>query len=143
MPAHPIRTLEEVLKAIEGSGGVKMNIARALSVDRTTVDRYLANWKTAHEAYERELDAPTDFARSLIVGNMRAAHNAQQVAAKRAADGRGEWGDAIMDSADAKWWLAKKAKHEFSDRSEVDVTSGGEPINIRIVGDNPDDDVDV
>lgn len=141
MTVETRRTLEEVLTAIEGSGGVKMNIARQLGVTRLTVDNYLKRWKTAQEAYERELDAPTDFARSLIVGNMRAAHNAQQVAAKKAATGLGAWEDAIMDSADAKWWLAKKAPNEFSEKKQVDLTSGGKPL-IQIIGDDPDDDAD-
>lgn len=102
--------LKAVLKAIEGSGGVKATIADRLKVSRWTVDNYLERWATAQSAYEEEKGRIDDVALSVIIADI----------------------EENRDVSTAKWWVAKKIP-EFSER--LDVTSGGEKIIVRLTDD--------
>ena len=113
----PAKTVDEVIKAIDGSGGIKTIIARRLGVARSTVDAYLNRWKAAREAYDSEVEATKDYAESVIVGNIR-------IAAKQAASGE------AADSSDAWKYLSFKArergyvvKKEIEHSGQIDVRS--------------------
>jgi hypothetical protein len=113
----PAKTVDEVIKAINGSGGIKTVIASRLGVVRSTVDAYLNRWKAAREAYDSEVETTKDFAESVIVGNIR-------IAAKQAASGE------AADSSDAWKYLSFKArergyvvKKEIEHSGQIDVRS--------------------
>lgn len=139
------RDLDEVLQAITGSDGVKMVIAKRLDVTRHTLDGYLRRWKSAQDALDAEIGGVSDYARSVMVGNLKAAYNAQNEAARLAsketdpAKRAALWQAAVVDSADSRWWLSRKDPSEFGDKH--DITSGGEPLSIVLNwGDNADAD---
>ena len=120
------KTREEVLAAIVGSGGVKTTIASRLGVTRQTVSAYLLQWTSVQEAYDDECRGTSDIARSIVIGNLKAAYSQQAEAAKRK-----DWAGAVVDSADAKWWLKMKERDEFSERSELTGADGAD-ITIRV-----------
>jgi len=110
-------TLENVMTAIKGSGGIKVVIAQRLGVNRSTVDNYLKRWKQAADAYAEEVETTKDYAESVIVGNIR-------IAAKQAASGE------AADSSDAWKYLSFKArergyvvKKEIEHSGQIDVRS--------------------
>jgi len=107
------RTLDEVLKAIAGSGGIKATIALRLDVDRRTVDNYLKRWATAQEAYTQETETNADIAESIILGNMQAALQQQRDLKKRQEPG-------IVESGDAWKYLQYKGR----DRGYAQTTRG-------------------
>lgn len=129
------RNLDDVLEAIEGSGGVKAVVARRLGVTRKTLNGYLAKWVTAELALKQEEKSVGDIAKSIIVGNLRAAYNAQQEAAANK-----NWAAAVVDSGDAKWWLRMKLRDEFSERQELTGADGG-PLLV-VNWDDATDDTD-
>lgn len=140
------RTLEEVLEAINGSDGIKTVIAKRLNVTRQTLDNYLSRWKTAQDAYEHETSSVSDVARSVVVGNIKAAYAAQGEAIKAAQREPDPikrlalWEAAMIESYDARWWLARKERGEFAERQEV-TGADGEALTVRFVwGDNASDD---
>lgn len=108
------KTREEVLAAIVGSGGVKTTIASRLGVTRQTVSAYIQQWTSAQEAYDEECKGTSDIARSIVIGNLKAAYSQQAEAAKRK-----DWAGAVVDSADAKWWLKMKNSDEFSEKQQI------------------------
>ena len=60
------RTMEQVLKAIEGSKGIKTHIASRLDVRRETLDTYLRRWPECQAAYEVEVEVILDQAESKL-----------------------------------------------------------------------------
>lgn len=127
------RTREEVLNAIAGSGGVKTTIASRLGVTRQTVSAYLLQWSSVQDAYDEECKGTSDIARSIVIGNLKAAYSQQAEAAKRK-----DWAGAVVDSADAKWWLKMKERDEFSERQEL-TGADGTDLTIRIKYADADD----
>lgn len=51
---------EEVLKAVWGSGGIIVEVARRLGVTRATVSRYINRWSAVREAMEQEAQETGD-----------------------------------------------------------------------------------
>ena len=127
------RTLDEVLTAIEGSGGIKATIALRLDVSRNTVDNYLKRWATAQEAYTQETETNTDIAESIILGNMQAALQQQR-------DLKKEQKPAIVESGDAWKYLQYKGRdrgYTPTTRTEVTGADGGS-VQFVIRGADPD-----
>ena len=122
---EPKRDLEEVLRAIKNSGGIKTAIASRLGVTRQTVDSYLSRWKTAQAAYEDETEVNLDVAESVIVGNMRNAAKMQQS------------GGGIVDSGDAWKYLKMKGKERgYVERQELTGADGKELPAITYIVEN-------
>lgn len=119
-------TAAQFLKAIPGSGGVITTIAARLQCDRATVQRYIDIYPTIKEAYDSECETVGDIAESVVATNIKAAAKVQQIAI----EGENYQG-AIVDAADARWYLSKKRKG-YSDKT--DITNSGE-VTIRIVND--------
>ena len=94
----------DVIAAIEGSGGIKTSIARSLGVHRHTVDGYLARWETVKIAYANECERVLDIAEGVLLKSITKG-----------------------DSADAKWYLTKKGKHRgyVDQRQEITGADGG------------------
>ena len=108
-------TAQQFIDAIKSSGGIIATIAKRVGCDWHTAKKYIENHPTIKQAYENERSAIDDLAESTVL--------------KAIQDG---------DVATAKWWLAKKRRHEFGEN--LDVTSGGEPITRILVeyADNDD-----
>lgn len=118
------KSLEQVLSAINGSGGIKLVIAQRLAISRPTLDRYLNRWKNAKAAYEAETEVNLDIAESIVLGNLRAAASEQK---------RTE-GKVQVDSRDAWKFLRYKGKDRgYTDRTEITGADGG-PINVDDLG---------
>ncbi|MCP5016918.1 MAG: hypothetical protein GY938_16860 [Ketobacter sp.] len=92
-------TAKQAIKAVKGTGGVKVAIAKKLNVARQTVDVYLRRWPTFLEAYNEEKCVIDDAALSVVIGDIM----------------------TNKDVSTAKWWLAKKNPEEFGDKREVTI----------------------
>lgn len=101
----------EVIEAIEGTGGVKTRIAEKLNVTRQTVDSYLDRWVTVRDAYEDEKAAIDDIARDVII---KALKNG--------------------DLSTAKWWASMKMSDEFGERHRQEISGPeGQELTFRVV----------
>lgn len=64
-------TIQQVIHAIRGSGGIKTTIANRLGVSRWTVDNYLNRWATARKAYLEEVETIGDLAETEMIKLIR------------------------------------------------------------------------
>ena len=60
------RTESQVIKAIEGSRGIKSHIARRLQISRNTLTKYLEVYPKAREAYHQEESCMLDSAENIL-----------------------------------------------------------------------------
>lgn len=58
---------EKILKAIEGSAGVKLLICQRLKCDRGTFDRYLKEDKSVQKAYQAEIENAGDLCEAKLM----------------------------------------------------------------------------
>jgi hypothetical protein len=115
-------TAKQVIEAIKGTGGIKTVIAQRLGCHRHTVDNYIERYTTVAQAYEDERETVADFAESVVVQNIRLAF--QRQASEK----------VEVDSTDAKWFLAMKAKDRgYAERREV-TGPEGESVRITVGG---------
>lgn len=97
---------EQVLEAIDGSGGIVSAVAQRLGCDWNTAKKYIERWKETRAAFDAERERVLDLAETTLVRSIR--------------DG---------DVGAAKWYLSRLGRHRgYGDA--VDVTSGGEPLRI-------------
>lgn len=101
-------TVDDFLRAIDGSNGIKKVVTDRLGCGRDTFDRWLRRSKKVRDAWEAECDRFNDVAQSVLVESIKAGN-----------------------TQDAKWWLARKRRSEFGDG--LDLTTSGEQV-IRVVG---------
>ena len=103
----------KLLKAIQSSkGGIISSIAEKCGVDWHTVDKAIQADPECLQAWTNQRELFLDVCENTI--------------AKSVASG---------DTQDAKWVLSRLGKKRgYGD--QVDVTSGGEPITIKVVYDN-------
>jgi len=119
-------TTEQMIDAIKGTGGVKTVIAQRLECHRHTVDNYIERHPTVKRAYEAERETVADFAESVVIGNIRLAFKKQKE------------DQEVVDSTDAKWFLAMKAKDRgYAERKEI-TGADGEGVVINLIGVDPD-----
>lgn len=117
--------LDQVLTAIEGSGGVMSTVASRLNCHWTTADRYVHLWVSTREAFEAEQEEFLDDCENLLRENVRLAKKEQEETGKP------------VDAADAKWVLARKGK----DRGYVERTEQEQRGHVTITFvSNVDDD---
>ena len=64
----------QVIAAIEGSSGIKTNIAERLGCTRGTVDNYLSAFPTVRRAYEEERERIIDLAESELFKLVKRGH---------------------------------------------------------------------
>lgn len=113
---------KEVCKAIEGTGGIKMAVARKLVCDRHTIDNYQKRYKSVRRALERERQKTVDVAESVLITNIHMAAK-EQTELKRP-----------VDASDAKWYLARMGKDRgYTEKRETDITTGGEKFPQPII----------
>lgn len=123
-PDDTKRTLEQVLQAIKGSGGIKTVIAERLDVSWNTVQNYLDRWTTARAAYDAEEETTGDMAVSLIRQNIMLGLKNQKEAQQP------------VDSIDAWKWLKARRSKEYAESKDIDITSGGEKIRVVLLSDD-------
>lgn len=81
-------TKDQVLAAIEGSGGIIKTIARRLGCCRTTAKKYIDKWEATRTAMKEEQEECVDTAEQVILSSLKK-----------------------NDVNTAKWYLALKAKN--------------------------------
>jgi hypothetical protein len=118
-------TAQQFIDAIKDSAGIISTIAARVGCDWWTADRYIKKYSTVQAAYDAEVEKGLDIAESVVLGNIRAASKQQ----------RDTMYGAIVDSADAKWYLSRKGKRRgYVERSEV-TGADGAPLVIEYVND--------
>ena len=110
----PLYAAEQFIKAIENSGALITTISKRVGCSWNTAQKYIHTHPTVWAAYHDEEERINDLAQSTILKAIQE-------------------GDAQM----AKWWLAKKRKHEFGET--LDITSEGKAIQVVGVGVKPDE----
>ena len=119
---------QEVLDAIEGSGGIVSAIASKLDCTWHTAQSYVLKWQSTKQAFENESERLLDQAESLIERNITLGLRIQQETRQP------------VDSGDAKWVLSRKGKGRgYADKSEIEMT-GDHPIIFKVVRDKPKED---
>lgn len=106
---EPIHTLEDVIKAFEGSGGVIARVAEKLGVTYNTVYNYMQKWPELDEVRMKE--------RTSLCSNL------ENVVVKSALNGKTE---------DAKWLLSKLDRYTFGDKTDINITG---PVDIKSLDD--------
>jgi hypothetical protein len=102
---------ETVLEAINGSGGIVSAIAKSLGCAWHTAETYVNKWESTKQAFAAEGETILDKAESLIERNITLGLRTQQQQQR------------TVDSADAKWLLARKGKHRgYAERHEIGGT---------------------
>lgn len=114
---------EDFIKAIKGSGGIIAVIASRVGCEWHTAQKYIKTYVTVTQAYEDECEHTADVAEGVVIKNIQLAATEQ-----------GQTNQQV-DSGDAKWWLARKAKDRgYSDKLQQEVELSGAvttgPINI-------------
>ncbi len=134
-------TAAQFIEAISGSGGIISTIAARVGCQWHTAKKYIDTYPTVAAAYQAECERTSDIAEGVIIGNINAASRVQSRAGKAAEEAeksgrRGDWSAAIIDSADAKWWLSRKRSEQFSERHEITGAGGGDiVIKVTVNGD--------
>lgn len=105
-------TKDQVLKAIEGSGGIVSAVASRLGCAWKTADNLVKRWAEVREAFMAEREKVLDIAETTLIKSIQNG-----------------------DTQDAKWMLSKRGKARgYGDA--LDVTSGGGKIVVTLRGDN-------
>ncbi len=97
--------VQDFVKKIPGTGGIISTISERVGCDWHTAKKYITDYPTVKQAYEDECERVNDLAQSTVLKSIK--------------DG---------NTADAKWWLARKRKQEFGEA--LDITTGGMPIVV-------------
>jgi hypothetical protein len=104
-------TAAEFIEAIPGTAGIVTTIAKKIGCDWHTARKYIDEYPTIKQAYDDECERNLDLAESVILKAIQGG-----------------------DTGDAKWYLTRKGKHRgYVERTETDLTSGGEKIQPTII----------
>ena len=106
---EPIYTLEDVIKAFEGTGGILVKVAEKLGVTYNTVYNYMQKWPELDEVRMKE--------RTSLCSNL------ENVVYTSALNGKTE---------DAKWLLAKLDRPTYGDKTDITITG---PVDTRSLDD--------
>lgn len=116
---------QDVLNAIEGSGGVTLTVASRLGCAWHTAEKYIQMWESTKQAFADEDNKTLDRAESVIRRNIDLALKTQQETMRP------------VDSGDAKWVLSRKGKDRgWAERHELrhEGTGSKGEIEIKQVG---------
>ena len=98
------------IEAIPGSGGIISTIAKRVGCSWHTAKKYITNYATVRRAYDDECEKVTDLAESVVFLALKSDNPQTAVTT-------------------AKWYLTMKARDRgYAPQSQVDVTSGGQPL---------------
>lgn len=78
MAGKPKLNAKTVAAALRKAGGVKAHAARALGIERETLDSYIKRWGEVARAYEEANEVNLDMAESMLLRQVREG-DAQQV----------------------------------------------------------------
>jgi hypothetical protein len=99
-------TVEQMIAAIREANGILTIAARKLDCSRSTVYNYIERYKSIKAAYEEANESNIDFVETMLMENIKNGNVAAQI-----------------------FFLKTKAKHRgFVERTETDITSGGEKL---------------
>ena len=111
---------------IAGSGGIVNTVADRVGCAWRTARDHIQRTPKLKSLFDAECETALDEAESVIVGNILAAADLQRAAEAAGLD------VPIVDSSDAKWFLAKKGKRRgYGDSSAVTLRAA--PGRIEIV----------
>lgn len=100
-------TKEQVLAAIEGSGGIMSAVAKRLGCDWNTAKKYVSRWVATRAAFRAEREKVLDLAETTLLKSIK--------------DG---------DAASAKWMLSRLGRHRgYVERQEIEPV-GDKPILV-------------
>ena len=108
-------TMDQVLAAIHGSGGIVKIVQDRLGCSWKTARKYINKWATTREAFETEQEILLDAAEANVA--------------------RVVFGGDLETS---KWVLVNKGQSRGYGKRRVDVTSGGKPVILVWKGDGGD-----
>lgn len=110
-------TKEQVLEAIENSGGIMTYVAKKLQCAWNTAAKYVAMWEETKQAFSDEEEKILDMCQTTVYSAVK--------------DG---------DTQSAKWILATKGKKRgFNEKYEVDHSGGLKVEMIFVDGSKKDD----
>lgn len=100
-------TAAQFLAAIPGSGGIVSTIARRVGCTWHTARKYIDLYTTVKKSYDDECESVIDMAEGVLLKGIK--------------DG---------DTADAKWYLARKGKQRgYAERQEI-TGADGEAVKL-------------
>ena len=105
-------TAAQFIQAIPGSGGIISTIAKRVGCEWTTARKYINEMPTVKAAYDDECEAVNDMAESTIINSIRNG-----------------------DTSDAKWWISRKRKDEFSEQTNIVGSGEKGEIIIKVIHD--------
>ena len=108
-------TAAQFIEAIQGTGGIKITIARKLGCHRHTVTRYIDKYSTIKQSFENERERMVDLAEGKFMKLVEA----------------GEW-PAIRFML-----MTLGASRGYAPKSELDLKSGGNPLTFEVHYVNP------
>jgi len=114
-------SLQTMMDAIDGSGGITLTVAQRLQCDWMTARKYINKWETTKAAFEAEREKVLDVAESVVNRNIQLAYRMQNETQQP------------VDSGDAKWVLSRLGKSRgYADKQEIDL-GGDSELTIRVV----------
>lgn len=112
----------DFINAIRGTGGIITTIAARVGCSWNTAKKYIDEHSTVKAAYDEEIERTIDKAEGVLLKNI---DNAARLA---------QYGSAVVDTADVKWFLSRKAKTRgYVERAEV-TGAGGDHIIVKLMG---------
>lgn len=113
---RPKRTKTQFLRALPGTGGALVDIAKNLGVSRYCVEALLQrpDWGVVRQFYEQEVRGMTDLAKSALVHAMK-----QRL-------------DIGTASRTAQWYLSKVEREVFGDNQTVTVAGTLKTQNLNL-----------
>lgn len=111
----PVITKENLLKAIKGTAGIKMRIARRLGVGWCAVQNALhrPGWEDTLQAWQEEREKGVDIAENAIMTAMK------------------QKDDLFLATINARWFLEKRSQATYGKKSEVTVQGGDSPLKMQ------------
>lgn len=113
-PTRAVTKKADFIRALEGTGGIKNEIAKNLGVSRMTVRKLLVrpDWADVREAWEEECENLGDLAVTTIKDMIKQ---------------RLDFGTA---AGAAKWYLSRVRREQFGDESKTIIEGGKKPLQI-------------
>ncbi len=90
-------TVKQFADAIPGCGGIVFTVAKRVGCDWRTANKWIQTHPTLRQAFDDECETVNDLAESVIIKSIQAG-----------------------DTADAKWWISRKRREQFTERREVE-----------------------
>ncbi len=92
-------TVKQFADAIPGCGGIVSTVAKRVGCEWRTANKWIQAHPTLRQAFEDECETVNDLAESVLIKSIQAG-----------------------DTADAKWWISRKRREQFTERHEVIVS---------------------